>query len=215
MTDVRVMLAEDFPVVSDGIAAALERGPGITVVGTAADGAEALRMALELRPDVLLADLHMPELGGIMLLERLRTALPATHCIVLTASEKSDSLLAAISAGARGYLTKRTTAQELRSAVLTVHGGGSVISPSLAGHLLNAYSRASTGGDADQLRPKLTITEQEVLRLLTEGMTDRQIAERLYVSPRTVQNHLARVRQKTSLSRRSELARWAVMHAVY
>jgi DNA-binding NarL/FixJ family response regulator len=212
--DVRVMLAEDFPLVSEGIAGALERGPGITVVGTAADGVEALRMALELRPDVLLVDLHMPELGGIMLLERLRTALPATHCIVLTASEKSDSLLAAISAGARGYLTKRATAEELRSAVLTVNGGGSVIAPSLAGHLLQAYSRASTG-EPDQLRPTLTATEQEVLRLLTQGLTDRQIAERLYVSPRTVQNHLARVRQKTSLSRRSELARWAVMHAVY
>ena len=171
-------------------------------------------MALELRPDVLLVDLHMPELGGIMLLERLRTALPATHCIVLTASEKSDSLLAAISAGARGYLTKRATAQELRSAVLTVNGGGSVIAPSLAGHLLKAYSRASTG-EPDQLRPTLTATEQEVLRLLTQGLTDRQIAERLFISPRTVQNHLARVRQKTSLSRRSELARWAVMHAVY
>jgi DNA-binding NarL/FixJ family response regulator len=214
MTDVRVMLAEDFPLVSDGVVAALERDPGISVVGTAADGAEALRMALELRPDVLLVDLHMPELGGIMLLERLRTALPATHCIVLTASEKGDSLLAAISAGARGYLTKRATAQELRSAVLTVNGGGSVISPSLAGHLLQAYSRASTG-EPDQLRPSLTATEQEVLRLLTQGLTDRQIAERLFVSPRTVQNHLARVRQKTSLSRRSELARWAVMHAVY
>jgi DNA-binding NarL/FixJ family response regulator len=212
--DVRVMLAEDFPLVSEGIAGALQRGPGITVVGTAADGVEALRMALDLRPDVLLVDLHMPELGGIMLLERLRTALPATHCIVLTASEKSDSLLAAISAGARGYLTKRATADELRSAVLTVHGGGSVIAPSLAGHLLNAYSRASTG-DPDQLRPTLTATEQEVLRLLTQGLTDRQIAETLFVSPRTVQNHLARVRQKTSLSRRSELARWAVMHAVY
>jgi DNA-binding NarL/FixJ family response regulator len=212
--DVRVMLAEDFPLVSEGIAGALERGPGITVVGTAENGVEALRMALELRPDVLLVDLHMPELGGIMLLERLRTALPATHCIVLTASEKSDSLLAAISAGARGYLTKRATAEELRSAVLTVNGGGSVIAPSLAGHLLQAYSRASTG-EPDQLRPTLTATEQEVLRLLTQGLTDRQIAERLYVSPRTVQNHLARVRQKTSLSRRSELARWAVMHAVY
>ena len=89
-----------------------------------------------------------------------------------------------------------------------------MISPSLAGHLLQAYSRASTG-EPDQLRPTLTATEQEVLRLLTQGLTDRQIAERLFVSPRTVQNHLARVRQKTSLSRRSELARWAVMHAVY
>jgi DNA-binding NarL/FixJ family response regulator len=213
--NIRVLVAEDFPMVRDGVVGALSRDPGINVVGAASDGSEALRLALELKPDVFLVDLHMPEIGGIMLIERLSTELPATRVIVLTASEKSDSLLAAVAAGARGYLTKRTEPEELRQAVLTVAGGGSVIAPSLAGHLLNAFSRASTGGEESELRPKLTFTEQEVLRLLTQGMTDRQIAEKLFISPRTVQNHLARVRQKTGLSRRSELARWAVVHAVY
>jgi DNA-binding NarL/FixJ family response regulator len=212
--NIRVLIVEDFPMVSDGVAGALGRDPGITVVGAAGDGREGLRLAHELRPDVMMVDLHMPEFGGIMLLERLRGELPDIRCIVLTASEKGDTLLAAVAAGARGYLTKRTQAEELRQAVLTVHGGGSVIAPSLAGHLLQAYSRASTVG-GEELRPKLTGTEQEVLRLLTQGHTDRQIAEQLYISPRTVQNHLARVRQKTSLTRRSALARWAVVHAVY
>jgi DNA-binding NarL/FixJ family response regulator len=113
-----------------------------------------------------------------MLIERLRPDLPKTSFIVLTASEKGDSLLAAVSAGAKGYLTKRATPQELVSAVLTVHGGGSVIAPSLAGHLLDAYARAANG-ESEQPRPKLTGAEQEVLRLLTQGLTDRQIAERL------------------------------------
>jgi len=212
--NIRVLIVEDFPLVRDGIAAALERDPGISVVGVAGDGRGGLQLAHELRPDVMLLDLHMPDLGGIMLLERLRAELPGIRPIVVTASEKGDTLLAAVAAGARGYLTKRAQAEELRQAVLTVHGGGSVIAPSLAGHLLRAYSRVSTGEDRE-LRPTLTVTEQEVLRLLTQGLTDRQIAERLYISPRTVQNHLARVRQKTSLSRRSELARWAVVHAVY
>jgi DNA-binding NarL/FixJ family response regulator len=212
--NIRVLIVEDFPIVRDGIADALARDPGIEVVGAADDGGAGLKLARELRPDVMLVDLHMPELGGIMLLERLRPELPGTNFIVLTASEKGDSLLAAVAAGAQGYLTKRATGQELRDAVLTVHGGGSVIAPSLAGHLLDAYARASNG-ESERLRPKLTGTEQEVLRLLTQGLTDRQIAEQLYISPRTVQNHLARVRQKTNLSRRSELARWAVVHAVY
>jgi DNA-binding NarL/FixJ family response regulator len=212
--NIRVVLVEDFPMLRDGVAGALERDPGISVVGVAGDGRQGLMLAHDLRPDVMLVDLHMPDFGGIMLLERLRGELPDIRCIVLTASEKGDTLLAAVAAGARGYLTKRTAAEELRQAVLTVHGGGSVIAPSLAGHLLQAYSRASTGGE-QELRPKLTVTEQEVLRLLTQGHTDRQIAEQLYISPRTVQNHLARVRQKTNLTRRSALARWAVMHAVY
>jgi DNA-binding NarL/FixJ family response regulator len=156
----------------------------------------------------------MPELGGMMLLERLRAELPNIRTIVMTASEKGEPLLDAVAAGASGYLTKRASGEELRQAVLTVHGGGSVIAPALAGHLLRAYSRASTG-ESPEVRSKLTATEHEVLRLVAQGLTDKQIAEQIYVSPRTVQNHLARIRDKTDLRRRSELARWAVLHAVY
>lgn len=211
---IRVLVVEDFPLVRDGVVAALGRDPGIEVVGAAADGREGLELAHAHRPDVILLDLHMPELGGMMVLERLRNELPATKAIVMTASEKAEPLLDAVAAGAAGYLTKRTSGEELRQAILTVHGGGSVIAPQLAPHLLQAYSRATTG-EAPDVRQKLTATEHEVLRLVAQGMTDRQIAEHLYVSPRTVQNHLARIRDKTNLKRRSELARWAVLHAVY
>ena len=210
---IRVLLVEDFPLVREGVAAALQRDPAITVVGEASNGREGLQMAHDLQPDVVLLDLHMPELGGMMLLERLRAELPAARTIVMTASEKGEPLLDAVAAGAAGYLTKRASGEELRQAVLTVHGGGSVISPSLAGHLLKAYSRASSQ-ESPEVRSKLTATEHEVLRLLAQGLTDRQIAERLFVSPRTVQNHLGRIREKVDLRRRSELARWAVLHAV-
>ncbi len=212
---IRVLLVEDFPLVRDGVAAALNADPSIMVVGEAGDGLEGLRLAQELRPDIVLLDLHMPELGGMMLLERLSVDLPSARCIVMTASEKGEPLLDAVAAGAAGYLTKRASGEELRQAVLTVHGGGSVISPSLAGHLLKAYSRASSNQEMPEVRSKLTATEHEVLRLVAQGLTDRQIAERLYVSPRTVQNHLGRIREKVDLRRRSELARWAVLHAVY
>ena len=140
---IRVLLVEDFPLVREGVAAALKRDPAIVVVGEAANGREGLQLAHDLRPDVVLLDLHMPELGGMMLLERIRAELPGVRTIVMTASEKGEPLLDAVAAGASGYLTKRASGEELRQAVLTVHGGGSVIAPALAGHLLRAYSRAS------------------------------------------------------------------------
>jgi DNA-binding NarL/FixJ family response regulator len=214
MMKIRVLLVEDFPLVREGVATALRHDPAIEVVGEAGDGREGLLLAQQLRPDVVVLDLHMPEIGGMMLLERLQTEMPEVRTIIMTASEKGDPLLDAVAAGASGYLTKRSTGQELRQAVVTVHGGGSVIAPALAGHLLKAYSRASSG-ENPEIRSKLTATEHEVLRLVAQGLTDKQIATQIYVSPRTVQNHLAKIRDKTDLRRRSELARWAVLHAVY
>jgi DNA-binding NarL/FixJ family response regulator len=212
--NIRVLLVDDFPLVREGLAAALGRDPGIHVVGQAGDGKEGLELARELRPDVILLDLHMPEMGGMMVLERLRVEVPETRALVMTASEKAETLLAAVSAGAAGYITKRASRQELCEAVITVHGGGSVIAPHLAGHLLRQYQKASRG-ETEHLHNQLSTRELEVLRLVAQGLTDRQIAEKIYVSPRTVQNHLARIRDKTGLRRRSELTRWAVVHAVY
>ena len=211
---IRVLLADDFPLLRQGIAGALSTDPGIDIVGEAENGVEALRLAHELRPDVVLLDLHMPEMGGMMVLERLREEAPESRALVMTASEKAETLLAAVSAGAAGYITKRSSRQELCNAVITVHGGGSVIAPHLAGHLLRQYQRASKG-ETEDLRNQLSARELEVLRLVAQGLTDRQIAQQIYVSPRTAQNHLARIRDKTGLRRRSELTRWAVVHAVY
>jgi DNA-binding NarL/FixJ family response regulator len=211
--NISVIIIDDFPLVRDGVQEWLERDPAIRVVGTAGNGREGLELAHEVKPDVAIVDLHMPELGGMMVLERLRNELPSVRTLVMTASEKGETLLDAVAAGAAGYLTKRSSATEVCQAVITVAGGGSVITPTLAGHLLRQYSRASTG--EGEMRPMLTSREQEVLRLVAQGLTDRQIAKHIYVSPRTVQNHLARIRDKTGLRRRSELTRWAVLHAVY
>ena len=212
--NIDVLLVDDFPLVREGMAAALTRDPAIRVVGQAENGKEALQLARELQPDVVLLDLHMPEMGGMMTLERLQAEVPEARVLIMTASEKAETLLAAVSGGAAGYITKRASRQELCAAVITVHGGGSVIAPHLAGHLLRQYQKASRG-EADNLHNQLSTRELEVLRLVAMGRTDRQIAEEIYVSPRTVQNHLARIRDKTGLRRRSELTRWAVVHAVY
>ena len=210
---IRVLVAEDHPLVREGVIRALERDPGIEIVGEADNGVTAVEMARQLKPDVLVLDLRMPGLGGAVVLERLRAELPATRALVMTANESPESLLDAVAAGAAGYLSKRTTGEELRQAVITTYGGGSVITPELAGHLLREFS-GNARGEGSSARPLLAARELEVLRLLADGLTDNEIGNQLYISPRTVQNHLARVRDKTGMRRRPELARWAVEHGV-
>ena len=210
---IRVLVIDDFPLVREGLAAALAIDPGFEVLGQASDAREGMQMARELRPDVVMLDMRMPEGGGIALLEKLREELPETRALVVTASEKAEALLDAVAAGAAGYVTKRVSARELRHAVVTVYSGGSIITPTLAGHLLREYSQVSRG-EPMHVRPLLGQREQEVLKLVAQGCTDREVGNRLYISPRTVQNHLARIREKTGLRRRSELAAWAAEHSL-
>jgi DNA-binding NarL/FixJ family response regulator len=210
--NIRVLVVDDFPLVRDGLAASLELDPGIEVIGRAADGEDGMRLAHELRPDVVLLDLTMPDGDGADMLTRLRQELPGIRALVVTAKDGVDSLLAAVTAGAAGYLSKRVTAAGLRHAVVTVHGGGSIISPELAGGLLKDYAHVARGG-ALKVAPLIAARESAVLQLVSRGMTDKEIGAELRISPRTVQNHLARVRHKTGTTRRSEMATWAVEHA--
>jgi DNA-binding NarL/FixJ family response regulator len=209
---IRVVVADDFPLVREGVVRALNQDPGIEVVAQAENGQEALTVAEQLRPDVMILDLRMPDLGGLAVLDKLRNTQPDIRVIVMTASEQASTLLDAIAAGAAGYLSKRSTGEELRQAVITAHGGGSVITPSLASHLLKEFS-SSARGEQSAVRP-LQGRELDVLRLVVQGKTDNEIGQELFISPRTVQNHLTRIREKTGLRRRSELTRWAVEHAI-
>jgi DNA-binding NarL/FixJ family response regulator len=209
---IKVVVADDFPLVREGVARALNADPAIEVVAQAENGQEALELAERMRPDVMILDLRMPDLGGLAVLDKLRTTRPEIRVIVMTASEQASVLLDAIAAGAAGYLSKRSTGEELRQAVITAHGGGSVITPSLASHLLKEFS-SSARGEQSTVRP-LQGRELDVLRLVVQGKTDNEIGQELFISPRTVQNHLTRIREKTGLRRRSELTRWAVEHAI-
>jgi two-component system NarL family response regulator len=209
---IRVVVADDFPLVREGIARALNADPGIEVVAQATDGREALELAEQLDPDVMVLDLRMPDLGGLQVLSTLRGAGSEIRVIVMTASEQAGSVLDAVAAGAAGYLSKRSTGEELRQAVITAHAGGSVITPSLASHLLKEFS-SSARGERSSVRP-LQGRELDVLRLVVQGKTDNEIGKELFISPRTVQNHLTSIREKTGLRRRSELTRWAVEHAI-
>jgi DNA-binding NarL/FixJ family response regulator len=209
---INVLIADDFPLIRNALVDAIGRDPDITVIGAATNGSEAVDLTMQHRPDVVLLDVHMPDMSGLVALERIVEQAPETRVIMLTATEKADVFLEAIANGAAGYLNKRVGTTELVRAVITVHGGGSVISPDLAGCLLHEYS-ATRRGKPGAVRPLLADREQEVLRLVALGHTDKEIGRTLYISPRTVQNHLTRIRHKTGLQRRSELARWAADHA--
>jgi DNA-binding NarL/FixJ family response regulator len=209
---IRVLVADDFPLVREGISRALARDPAIEVVGQASGGREALKLAEQLEPDVLILDLRMPDLDGLAVLARLRTTQPGIRVLVMTASEQVNALLDAIAAGAAGYLSKRINGEELRQAVITAYGGGSVITPSLTCHLLGEYSSARRG-EQSEARP-LRDRELEILRLVAQGKTDAEIGRELFISARTVQSHLKQIRAKIGLRRRSELTRWAVEHAI-
>jgi DNA-binding NarL/FixJ family response regulator len=205
--EIRVLLVDDFPLVRGGIAAALQTDAAIEIVGQAATADEGFEQAVALEPDVVLLDLGLPDRSGIDVISRLAAEVPGARVIVVTASESVDLVASAMSAGAYGYLTKRAGARELCDAVITVHGGGTVIEADLASQLFRGY-RKGGGGD----RPLLTEREREVIRLVGEGLTDKQIADALFISPRTVQNQLISSRRKLGLGRRSELAHWGATH---
>jgi DNA-binding NarL/FixJ family response regulator len=211
--NINVVVVDDFPLVRAGLVAAIQSDPAIKVVGEAEDAITGFEVVQRVRPDVVLLDLYMPGGGGMMLLERLTSEMPEVRALVFTATRASEMMFQAIAAGAAGYLSKRASQHDIIDALVTVHGGGSVVSPHLASELLNHYA-ATSRGEGITGSSILTSREQQVLRLMSQGLTDREIAAELYISPRTVQNQLASVRRKTGRRRRAELTRWATEHMI-
>jgi DNA-binding NarL/FixJ family response regulator len=206
----RVLVVDDFPLVRDALAASLKRA-GIDVVGTAGDGEEALDLARRLCPDVIVLDLMMPRMTGLMALTHLSAELPQVRVLLLTARDEPEVIIDAVSAGAAGFLTKRASGAELATAVRAIHEGESVICPTMAGHLMAGLRG---GAPATGTAAALNRDELDVLRLVADGQTDVQISRALYISPRTVQSHLSKIRRKTGVQRRAQLSRWAAEHLV-
>ena len=215
---VRVMIVDDHPLWREAVARDLADA-GLDVVATAGDGLEALRRLPATRPDVVVLDLQMPQLAGVATTRRVVAEFPGTRVLVLTASAERADLLEAVKAGATGYLVKSASREELLDAVVRTARGEAVFTPGLAGLVLGEYRRlaGSTAADGDPAGPdvpRLTERETEILRLVAKGLTSRQIADRLVISYRTVQNHTQNVLNKLQLHNRVELARYAIEQGI-
>ncbi|MFI6229354.1 response regulator [Micromonospora echinospora] len=209
---VRVMVVDDHPMWRDGVARDLTEA-GHLVVATTGEGRQAVRIAPAARPDVVVLDLHLPDAGGVEVIRGLRAALPEVRVLMLSASGEEQDVLEAVKAGATGYLLKSAAAAEFLDAVGRTARGEAVFTPGLAGLVLGEYRRlaARPGTPAgDDGTPRLTERETEVLRLVAKGLSYKQIAARLGLSHRTVQNHVQNTLGKLHLHNRVELTRYAI-----
>jgi DNA-binding NarL/FixJ family response regulator len=204
---IRVLVVDDHPVWRDGVRSDLEGAGVATIVGEASDGGEAVELARTEMPDVVIMDLNLPTVKGSEATRRIVEESPHVRVLVLSASGEEADVLEAVKAGARGYLLKSATSEEIVDAVRRVHGGEAVFTPSLAGLVLDEFHRLASR-DPDE--PDLTARENEVLRLVAKGYTYREIAEKLFISVKTVQNHVQNILTKLQLRRRYELMRYAI-----
>jgi len=198
----RVLVADDHPIFRDGLAMLLTSVDGIDVVGTAADGAEAVASALRLRPDVVVMDVQMPLLNGVEATRKLATEAPEIGILVLTMSEDDGTVFAAIRAGARGYLVKGAEQEEIVRAIATVASGGAVFGATLALRIAEFFAAGPT--PPTDAFPQLTAREREVLELLAAGRSNQQIAATLYLSPKTVRNNVSNIFAKLQVADRAE-----------
>lgn len=207
---IRILLADDHPLFREGVAASLAATADFMVIAKAGSGEEAVELALDLHPEMVLLDVQMPGMGGIAAAARIAVGLPATRIMMLTVSENPESLLAALKAGAHGYVLKGVSASELRAIVRNVAAGEAYVTPTLAAELLIEFSRPRT---RDSLAT-LTTRETEVLDLLSQGLTNREIGERLHLAEKTVKHHMTVILQKLHVRTRTEAALMAVQHGV-
>ncbi|MGO9960041.1 MAG: response regulator [Solirubrobacteraceae bacterium] len=212
---VRVLLADDQRLVRESLGTLLGLLPGIELVASASDGEEALVLTDEHNPDVVLMDLRMPRLDGIEATRQLHERRPDVRVIALTTYADDESVLGALRAGARGYLTKDASGEDIRAAILTVAAGEAALDPSVQHHVVDALwgardrpvDRDATAGSS--LPDDLTPREVEVLALIAEGLTNAEIAERLFVSPTTVKSHINHLFTKAGLRDRTQAVNYA------
>ena len=218
MTDaIRVVVADDQRVVREGLGTLLGLLAGVEVLGTAADGEEAIALAAELQPDVVLMDLRMPRCDGVEATRRLRELDPNIKVLLLTTYADDRSVIGALRAGARGYLTKDAGADEIREALQQVTRGEAAIAPAVQHHLLDVITASPANASAEpepQLPDGLTRREAEVLSLIAQGLSNAEIADRLVVSEATVKSHINHLFAKSGVRDRAQAVTYAYRHGL-
>jgi DNA-binding NarL/FixJ family response regulator len=202
-TLLRLLLVDDHPLVREGLRALLTALPDMTIVGEASDGEEAIRMALELQPDIILMDLYMPKLNGIEATRRILQASPHIGILVLTMLGDDESVFGAMRAGACGYLLKGAGKAEVLRAITVVAHGEAIFSPQIAQRLMQYFTNMRPMLP-EQIFPDLTEREREVLALMVDGKSNTQIADVLVVSPKTVSNHISNIFSKLQVVDRAQ-----------
>jgi DNA-binding NarL/FixJ family response regulator len=215
--DVRVLIADDQRVVREGLATLIDLLEGVQVVGVAADGEEAVQLAADVRPDVVLMDLRMPRCDGVEATRRLRQHDPSVKVLMLTTYADDRSVIDALRAGARGYLTKDAGAEEIRTALHQLAQGQAAIDPAVQHHLLDVIAAGEASGQpapTNQLPDGLTPREAEVLSLIAQGLSNGEIAELLLVNETTVKSHINHLFAKTGVRDRAQAVTYAYQHGL-
>lgn len=202
METIRILIADDHPVVRDGLAAILSTQADFQVVGEAAKGPEVLAQVAALQPDIILLDLEMPELDGVEVLRRVRLEFPETQAIIFTAFDTDERILSAVRAGAKGYLLKGVAREEIFRAIREVKRGGSLLQPVVASKLIEHIHTSQD--EPERYVPPLTEREMEVLRLLAQGKNNKEIAVQLVITVRTVKFHVSSILRKLNAGNRTE-----------
>ena len=207
MEKIKILLVDDHAIMRDGIKALLSIHDDLEVVGEASEGREAIELARELNPDVVVMDISMPGMDGLEVTHRLTRRNPKMKVIILTQHDNKEYILSTIKVGAAGYIPKKALGSDLVSAIRTVRSGDSFLYPSAARALIDDYRKQAEQPD---IYESLTEREREILKLIAEGRTSREIAETLYISQKTVQGHRTKIMEKLDLRNRTELIKYAM-----
>lgn len=213
MTKIRVLLADDHPLVRSGLIALLEPLKEFHIVGEAGDGSEAVALTKKLRPDVVVIDLSMPVMSGVEATKIIRDEVPASKVLVLTMHENEEYVFQILRSGAGGYILKNCSREELAAAIRAVSKGEKFFSPKVSEMMVQAYLRKAEARETrlvDPAETPLTPREREVLGCVAEGMTNQEIAEKLFISARTVETHKTNIMQKLGIEDTAKLIRYAV-----
>lgn len=213
MEEITVLLVDDHPLINEGLEKILSLDDSIKVVGKANDGNEAIELAIKLKPDVVVMDINMPGIDGVEACAVIKDNLPQTEIIALTVCEEEDRILQILKAGAKGYFLKDVDPESLIDAIKNVVNGQSFIHPQIAAKVLNRFATL-TSKQSDDVGNVLTHRELEVVQYVAKGFSNKEIAETLFISEKTVKNHITNILRKLDLRDRVQVAIWAIKEKI-